>query len=102
MSKKLKFDHTNKWVCTTQQLPWRMTHKLLWDFDIQTVHQISDRRPDLIIINKEKRTCKIVDLAVPNDHSIKLKESEKKHLDLARKFKKKTMEHEGDDYTNCD
>ena len=30
------------------------THKLLWDFDIQTGHLISDRRPDLIVINKTK------------------------------------------------
>ena len=29
------------------------THKLLWDFDIQTNHQILARRPDLIIINKK-------------------------------------------------
>ena len=31
-----------------------------------------------IIINKKKRTCKIVDFAVPTDHRIKQKESEKK------------------------
>ena len=31
------------------------THKLPWDFDIQTDHLISARRPDLIIINKKKR-----------------------------------------------
>ena len=36
------------------------------------------------------RTCKIVDFAVPSDHRIKLKESEKrdKYLDLARQLKK--------------
>ena len=28
------------------------THKLLWDFDIQTDYLISSRRPDLVIINK--------------------------------------------------
>ena len=35
---------------------------------------------------------------------IKLKESEKKnkYLDLARELKKKTMEHEGDNYTSRD
>ena len=43
------------------------THKL-WDFDIPMDHLISARRPDLIIINKKERTCKIVDLAVPADH----------------------------------
>ena len=40
-------------------------HKLSWDFGIQTDHLIPARRPDLIIINKKKRTCKIVDFAVP-------------------------------------
>ena len=30
-------------------------HKLLWDFDIHTDHLISDRRPDLIIFNKQKK-----------------------------------------------
>ena len=54
------------------------THKPLWDFDIHTDHLISARRPDLIIINKKKRTCKIIDSAVPANHRIKLKEYEKK------------------------
>ena len=49
------------------------THKLLWDFDKHTDHLISARRPDLIIINKKKRICKIVEFAVPVDHRIKLK-----------------------------
>ena len=30
-------------------------HKLPWDFDIHSDHLITDRRPDLIIINKKKR-----------------------------------------------
>ena len=66
------------------------THKLLWDFDIPTDHLISARRQDLIIINKKKRICKIVNFAVLSDHRIKLKESEKKdkYLDLARELKK--------------
>ena len=66
-----------------------MTHKLLWDFNIQTDHLISARRPNLIK-TKKKRTFKIVDFAVPADHKIKLKECEKKdkYLDLARELKK--------------
>ena len=61
------------------------THKLLWDFDIQTDHLISARRPDLIIINK-KKISKVIDFAVPADHRIKLKEREKRDKchDLAR------------------
>ena len=67
------------------------THKFLWDFDLQTDHRISARRPDLIVIDyKKKRTFKIVDFAVLADHRIKLKECEKKskYLDLARELKK--------------
>ena len=63
------------------------THMRLWH-----THRspISARRPDLIIINKRKRTCKIVNFAVPADHRLKLKECEKKdkYLDLARELKK--------------
>ena len=71
------------------------SHKILWDFSIQTDHLIPARRSDLIIINKKKkkkkkkkrkRICKIVDFAVPADHRINLKESEKK--DLAKGLKK--------------
>ena len=71
-------------------VPENDTHKLLWDFDIQTDHLISARRPDLIIINNKKKICKIVDFAVPADPRIKLKECKKrdKYLDLARELKK--------------
>ena len=31
------------------------THKLLWDFGIQTDHLILARRSDLTVINKQKR-----------------------------------------------
>ena len=66
------------------------THKLLLDFDIQTDHLISARRPDFIVIykKKRKRICKIVDFAVPANYKIKLKESEKKGKYLAWEFKK--------------
>ena len=65
-------------------------HKFLWDFEIQTDQQILPRQPDLIIIKKKKRTCKIVDFAIPADYKVKLKESEKKdkYLGLVRKLKK--------------
>ena len=72
--------------------------KLLWDFEIQTNHLNSARRPDFVIVNKkkkkkkkkkEKRICRIVDFTVPADHRIKLKEREKKdkYLNLANKLK---------------
>ena len=104
MCKKLIFYHTNKWYMhNPAPVLENATHKRLWDFNIKTDHLIPPRRPDLIMINKKKRTCKIVDFAVSADLRIKLKECEKrdKYLDLTRELKK-TVEHAGDNYTNCD
>ena len=67
-------------ICTTQLLSWRMTHKFLWDFDIQTNHLISVRRPDLIIIIKKKKKRKKKERENLQNcaHRIKLKECEKR------------------------
>ena len=91
MCRKFQFDHANKWYMHNPvPVLENDSHKLLWDFNIQTDHLIPARRPDLIIINKRKRICKTVDFAVPADHRINLKESEKKdkYFDLARELKK--------------
>ena len=92
MCKKFKFDHTNKWYMhNPAPVLENATHKLPWDFNVQTDHLIMAIRQDLIIINnKKKRTYKIVDFAVPAIHRIKLKECKKmdKYLDLARELKK--------------
>ena len=34
------------------------THKILWDSEIQTDHQMLVRRPNLVIINKKKKEKK--------------------------------------------
>ena len=97
MCKKFQLDHTNKWYMhNPEPVLENDSHKLLWDFNIQTDHLIPARRPDLIIINnkkkrrKKRKICKIVDFAVPRDHRINLKENEKKdkYLHLARELKK--------------
>ena len=103
--KKFIFDHTNKcYMHNTGPVLEHDTHKFLWNFEIHMDHLISARRPDLIIIKKKKKKkyCKIVNFAVPTGHRIKLKECEKKakYLDFARELKK-TVEHAGDNYTNC-
>ena len=96
LCKKFKFDHTNEWYMhNTGSAQENETHKLYCDFEMQTDHLISARRPDPVIVKKKKkkkkkkRNCRIVDFAVPSDHKIKLKEREKrdKYLDLAREMK---------------
>ena len=53
--KKFKFDHANKWYMHNPAPALEKdTNKLIWDFDMQTDHLISARKPDLIIINKRK------------------------------------------------
>ena len=54
------------------------THKVRWDFEIQTNHIITARRPDLMTVNEKKRTYRIADFAVPADHRVRLKESKKR------------------------
>ena len=57
---KSKFDHTNKWyIHNPVPVLENDTHKLLWDFNIQTDHLIPARSPYLIMINKKKRICKL-------------------------------------------
>ena len=64
-------------------------HEILWDFEIQTDHLIPTRTSNLVIINKKKRTCHLVNFSFPADHKAKMKESERidKYLDLSRELK---------------
>ena len=58
-------------------------------FNIQTDHVIQARRPDLVIKDKVKNECLIVDFAIPYDSRVETKELEKleKYQDLARELK---------------
>ena len=73
LCKRLKFDlSTKRYTHKAESVRENETHKILWDFEIQTV-----RRPDLVLINKKnKRTCHLVNFAVPADHRVEMKESE--------------------------
>ena len=62
MCKKFKFDHTNKWYMhNPAPVLENDTHKLQWDFDRHTDHQILARRPELII-NKKREFAKLLTL----------------------------------------
>ena len=60
--------------------------KILQDFSIQTDHVIEVQRPDLVVVDKKERSCKITDFPVPGDSRIGEKEKDKieKHQDLRR------------------
>ena len=55
LCKKFKFNHTNKWyIHNSESVLKKDTHKILWDFEIQTDHLISARRPDQEIVLKKR------------------------------------------------
>ena len=51
---------------------------------------ITSRRPDLVLVDKSKRSCHVIDVAIPEDGEVKEKEAEKveKHQNLARELKR--------------
>ena len=59
------------------------------DFEVQMDHYIEARMPDLIIIDKEKKTYKTLDFAVPGCHRVDIKErgNREKYLDFQDKYK---------------
>ena len=62
----------------------------MWDFRIQTDHVIQAQRPDLVVVDKKERSCKIIDFAVPGDSKIEEKENDKieKYQELGRELQK--------------
>ena len=103
LCKKLKFDHVDEWYeYIPESVLENEKNEIQWNFEKQTDHRISARLPNLVIVNKKKRVCRLVDFALPADHRVKLKKTEKrdKYQDLARELKK-TVEHKSDGDTNC-
>ena len=61
----------------------------MWDFSIQTDHVIEARRPNLGLVDKRERSCKIIDFAVPGDSRIEEKEKDKiEKYQLGRELQK--------------
>ena len=52
-------------------------YKILLDFSIHTERVIEALRPDLVIVDKKERICKIIDFSVPQDSRIEEKEKDK-------------------------
>ena len=63
--------------------------KVLWDFPIQTDHEVRHHKPDIVVVHKETRTATIIDIAVPNDTNIATTRMEKirRYIDLAVEIK---------------
>ena len=51
--------------------------KVLWDMNIQCDNVIEARRSDLILVDRKKKSCVIIDIAVPGNCRIHETEMEK-------------------------
>ena len=76
--------HTHTHTHTPQSFQQNEEYKILWDFNIQEVKIIEDKRTDIVCINKRKRGCRIIYFAIPCNQNIAIKEQEKndKYQDL--------------------
>ena len=45
-----------------------VTNKILWDFQIQADHSISDRKPDQVLTNKKN----LIDFTAPANYGVKI------------------------------
>ena len=72
----------NGGMCKSESALENETHKILWEFKIQTDHLILTKRQDLELINKQK-SCYQVDFAFRADHRRKITKSE----NLAKELK---------------
>ena len=91
LAKKCTFEVNDKWYeHEPESVLENEDYKILWDFSIQTDHEIGARRPDLVVVDKKNRACQVIDFAVPGDSRIEDKEREKieKYQDLARELQK--------------
>ena len=69
----------------------------MWDMPVDTDRTINANRPDIIVKDSVYSTCKLIDMTVPSDRNIALKETEKKkHVQRPR-----TRNTENVAYENC-
>ena len=91
LARKCNFEAGDKWYeHEPESVLENEDYKILWDFSIQTDHVIEARRPDLVVVDKKERSCKIIDFAVPEDSRIEEKEKDKieKYQDFGRELQK--------------
>eukprot|EP00795_Rhopilema_esculentum_P016353 gene16353-biopygen5591 len=63
---------------------------ILWDFSVQTDRTIQANRPDIIVKDKTKNNCLLIDMSVPSDKNVSAKVFEKlsKYKDLELKLER--------------
>ena len=67
-SKQCEFDVKDKWYeHEPNAISENNDFRILWDFEVQTDHEIEVRSPDMIVTDTKHNICKMIDFAVPFD-----------------------------------
>jgi len=74
---KYGLEHSRKPKDTPEKVVQNDRVKLLWDFHIQTDIRLKHNQPDIVLVDRQDKTCLIIDIAVPRDENIREKEQEK-------------------------
>ena len=70
---------------------------IIWDIPVNTDRSITANRPDIIVKDSVNSTYKLIDMTVPSDRNIALKEIEKKskykdlELEIQRMWQMKSI-----------
>ena len=70
----LKHGFIEKYITWYQHQPPKVaaniSTKILWNFPIQTDHEVINNKPDIIVLDKINKTANWIAVAVPNDYNI--------------------------------
>ena len=68
---------------------------ILWDMQVHTDKTIKANKPDIIIKDKQQKTCILIDMAIPSDRNASVKVAEKltkyKDLEIEKMWGLKTI-----------
>ena len=74
---KFSLPSKDKWCCHAPERVMENNEvKVLWDFRVQTDHHHEHNRPDIVVLEKEERTCSVIDVAYSFDTRVLEKEQE--------------------------
>ena len=60
--------------------------KILWNVMIQYEREIKTRKPEVVVVNKNEKSCAIIDIAISENKRVSGKEKEKiERTDRVRK-----------------
>ena len=69
-----EFERSDKWYeHSPENVKDNDKCKLLWDFSMQTDKKLDHNRPNIVLVDKQSKSCLIIDVTCPNDWRVESK-----------------------------